>query len=171
MKIIFIFCFSYIFCEVLFLEKYEQTLSVSTSGCICLDVSEFDVDDTIHMHFSSHNGGIEDGIYYGFTNIDEPTDKLCNEITVKREESSTHSYSFVVTTKGTSTTSGYNFNFKKTENAKYMLMKYYDFNGLYLEIENIMADWGSIMLYSIFSIIGFIILVIIIYKVKNCFMG
>ena len=64
MKIIFIFCFSYIFCEVLFLEKYEQTLSVATSGCICLDVSEFDVDDTIHMHFSSHNGGIEDGIYY-----------------------------------------------------------------------------------------------------------
>ena len=48
-------------------------------------------------------------------------------------------------------------------------MKYYDFNGLYLEIENIMADWTSIIIYSVFSIIGFIILVIIINKVIKCY--
>ena len=170
MKVLFLIpLLAHSLCEVLFLEKYSETISLSTSGCICLPISEFEIDDSINLKFSAEEGNVNDYIHYGYSNNDDPTEATCDEIAVNKEEASERGSLVVSTTTETTKTLYYYYYIDKKKDDKYMLIKYDDFMGRYLLIENIRFRTNYVILIpvTIFSIIAFIIVIICVCKYKE----
>ena len=168
-EFIFISLFIYSLCEVLFLEKYSETIALSISGCIGLSLSDFEMGENINLIFSANDGGFSSNIYYGYTNVDDPTEATCDEIAVNKKETDSTSYVEVYGTSETSTTYYYYYYLEKKQNDKYMLIKYEDFVGKYLLIESsrMSISWAALILIIVFSSIGFIILLIIAIRCLN----
>jgi len=161
----------YSLCEVLFLEKYGETIALASSGCICLPLSEFEKGESINLVFSATNGGVSDYIYYGYSNIDDPTEATCDEIAVNKDEAHSSAYSQVYGPSGSSSTIYYYYFFDKKNDGKYMLIKYEDFVGKYLLIESsrLSMSLASIIIITVFSFIGLVALVVMFVKNKDRF--
>ena len=155
--------------EVLFLEKYSETISLSPSGCICLPLSEFEMDESINLVFSANNGDVSNYIYYGYSNIDDPTEATCDEIAVNKEVTHSTGYVTVYNEVETSTTLHYYYHIDKKKDDKYMLIKYEDFIGKYLSIENsrFNINWGIFVVIIVFSFIGLVFLIVILIRYKD----
>ena len=168
-EFLFISLFMYSLCEVLFLEKYSETIALSISGCICLPLSDFKMGENINLIFSANNGGFSSNIYYGYSNVDDPTEATCDEIAVNTKKTDSTTYVEVYGTSESSTTNSYYYYIEKKQNDKYMLIKYEDFIGKYLLIESsrMSISWAALILIIVFSSIGFIILLIIAIKCLN----
>ena len=159
----------YSLCEVLFLEKYSETIALSPSGCICLPLSEFEMGESINLVFSVVNGYVSSFIYYGYSNIDDPIEATCDEIAVNKEETDSSSSFTVYNDVETTTTITYYYYIDKKKDDKYMLIKYEDLIGKYLLIESsrFSINWGSFILIMVFSLIGLVFLIIFLVKFKD----
>ena len=159
----------YSLCEVLFLEKYSETIALSPSGCICLPLSEFEMGESINLVFSVVNGYVSSFIYYGYSNIDDPIEATCDEIAVNKEETHTTAYVTIYNGAQSTTTLSYYYYIDRTKDDKYMLIKYEDLIGKYLLIESsrFSINWGSFILIMVFSLIGLVFLIIFLVKFKD----
>ena len=159
----------YSLCEVLFLEKYSETISVSPSGCICLPLSEFEMGERIYLVFSVVGGDMSVPIYYGYSNIDDPIEATCDEIAVNKEQTDSMATVTLYTNSQTTTTRYYYYHIDKKKDDKYMLIKYEDLIGKYVLIESSRynINWGTFIIIMFFSIFGLVSLIVILYKFKD----
>ena len=130
----------------------------SEIGIVYLDIEEFEEGDTIHMLFDAIYGVMNKILYYEF-NDEEPTDinktfahsmKSTNTVTSQEE-----------TETGERETVSYYYDIEKEENKKYLVMKYTDFRGEYLQVENNKANWGLVLSISVTSLIILIFIIVI----------
>ena len=159
----------YSLCEVLFLEKYSETMALSPSGCICMSLSEFEMGESINIILGVNNGYASDIIYYGYSNIDDPTEAICEEIAVNKVETYSTASITIYNEVETSRTFYYYYHIDKNKDDKYILIRYEDFIGRYLSIESSRynINWGSFITILVFSLIGFVFLIIFLVKCRH----
>ena len=160
-QLILILLLSYNFCiseSINHLEKYDSIKMTSEIGIVYLDIEEFKEGDTIHMLFDAINGYMGSTLYYEFSD-EEPTD--INQKFIHSTQPSLTSSTEVQTMTDHTITQSYYYDIEKAENTKYFVMKYNNFVGEYLEVENNRANWGKVLLICIFGGIGLIALIIL----------
>ena len=153
----------FLFCEndnnLYYLKKYSRITLKKESGIFYLE--DFDINDSIHLHFCAKNGRIDTVISYDFSDSlpDSTTfyPKYKVEASHTEEEESEESGLDAV---------HYHFNFKKEIDKKYILIKYDGFHGSILYIDNLIVSY-TVMIICIFSFIGLCCLGKIILMIIN----
>ena len=147
--IIIILLIYYSLCEIIHLKKYGRASTYESSGIVYLDAEEFDLKENIHILFMANEGKMDKEINYGFNNTIPTLNVL-----LPFSKSPTYSESF---SNDDNYGKKYYYDIEKTENTKYLVIKYKGFQSEYngnLEIENMRFS-------SIFYIIIIITVIVI----------
>ena len=158
----------FLFCEndnnLYYLKKHGRITLKKKSGIIYLE--DFEINDSIHLHFYAQRGTIDKLIFYDFS------DSLPNATTFspKYKVEASHTEDEESDENGLDAVH-YHFDFKKEINSKYILIKYDGFDGKMLYIDNLIVSF-TVMIICIFSFIGLccfgkIILMIINHRVRK----
>ena len=143
--------------DIYYLEKYGEVKTTSKKGMVYLNIEEFKEKDTIYILFTSVNGDMKTKIEYGFNDLapEDLTMVLDHSMTPSlKAESDTDSVTEYILK--------YYYDIEKEENKKFLIIRYCDFDGEYLEIENTKVNWARTVLIIVFGSIGLIILIIVI---------
>ena len=152
-EIIALLLLRFLFCDndynLYHLKKYSRITTKKGSGIIYLE--DFEINDSIHLHFYAKKGKIGELIFYDFSDslpnsTFSPKYKI-EPSHIENEESEEDGLEAV----------HYHFDFKKEINSKYILIKYNGFDGKELYIDNLIFSY-TFMIICIFSFIGFCIL-------------
>ena len=161
-RLILILLLSYSFCNIphiYYLEKYGEVKSTSRRGIVYLNIEDFQLKDTIYILFNVVNGAMATRIEYGYDDLAPEDLNIYLEHTMvptMNAESQTDTF-----TEHTYTLKYY-YDIEKEENKKFLIIRYCDFDGEYLEIENTKVNWARTVLIIVFGSIGIIILIIVI---------
>ena len=169
MKTIIIFLsLIFVFCDndnnLYYLKKYSRvTITSKESGIIYLE--NFELNESIHLHFYAREGTINKSIFYDFSDsIPNPSFSPKYKLDPSFIETEESEESDRVT--------GIHchFDFKKEINKKYIIIKYNEFYGEILYIDNLIVS-STLMIICILSFIGLCccgkILLCVIQKRKN----
>ena len=164
-QLIILLLLSYCFCpteNIKHFKKYQSIQFHSEIGIVYLDVGEFELGDTIHILLKAVNGPVNNILFYEF-NDEEPTN-INKNFAHSTIQSSTSSSSYYTPSESKRTLSYY-YEIEKEKNTKYLVMKYTDFSGQYLEIENNKANWAFIIIICIiFGLIAIAIAGFLFYR-------
>ena len=166
-RLILILLLSYSLCniqDIYYLEKYGEVKTTSKNGMVYLNIEEFKEKDTIYILFTAVDGGMKTEIEYGYNDL-TPKD-----LTMILDHSMTPSLSAESESYNLAdNTLKYYYDIEKEENKKFLIIRYYDFDGDYLEIEHTRVNWLKAILIIVFGSIGLIILIIVvIYLIIRC---
>ena len=123
----------YCFCgELTHLKKYNyfSFSSEGISGITSLKIEDVDLNDDIHILFIVREGTMNKEIYYGFSNEDS---KNASSISLPYYKEPTYNEYFCADDHYCG--HKYYYDIEKTENAKYIIMKYNGYNGEYLDVD------------------------------------
>ena len=160
-----IFCIivliAYIFGDIL-IPKYGSVKFTSTSGVFYFETSEFDEGSSIYFQLNAENGYVNSDLEYEFSNSDPISDLHIfirpNTLKVYAKDNS-RTY---VNDEVTSFREQYYYELENDRNYNYVYVKFTKFFGNYLEIENTKYS-KNIFKYIIIGVIGFIVLLTIIF--------
>ena len=161
-RLILILLLSYSFCNIphiYYLEKYGEVKSTSRRGIVYLNIEDFQLKDTIYILFNVVNGAMTTRIEYGYDDLAPEDLNIYLEhkmVPTMNAESQTDTF-----TEHTYTLKYY-YDIEKEENKKFLIIRYSDFYGSYLEIEHTRVNWGRVAVIIIIGSIGLAILIIII---------
>ena len=142
-ELIIILLISFCFCNINKLEKLGSITVTEEEGLVYLDTEDYSVDDKIILEFSCSAGSMNQKLYYEFNdNIPDDSD-YCPYIYMTPSSNSVTSGSL------RDTTLTYYYHIRKNENHKYLLIRYINFWGKYMEIE-----------HNSMTLVGFIFLII-----------
>ena len=166
-RLILILLLSYSLCniqDIYYLEKYGEVKTTSKKGIVYLNIEEFKEKDTIYILFTSVNGDMKTKIEYGFNDLapEDLTMVLDHSMTPSlKAESDTDTVTEYILK--------YYYDIEKEENKKFLIIRYSDFYGSYLEIEHTRVNWGRVAVIIIIGSIGLaILIIIIIFLITRC---
>ena len=166
--IIFALLISYIL-SIEYLPKNSKIIFKEECNYFYLNTNEFDEGSTLYIQVNAINGDLSSTLNYEFTNISP--NSYSNSITPpfsltpSIKSSSSTSYNNVVHIR----TNKYYYSLINDNNYQYLIIKYDEFSGEYLEIENTKINWGIFMFIIIGAFLGLIILICIgVYIFINC---
>ena len=151
-ELIIVLLLSFCFCNINELEKYGSIKVTEEDGLIYLNTEDFSYGDKLYIEFISSEGIMYYKIFYEFN------DNIPNDSDYYPYLSMTPSSNSVTYGIGIDTTYTYYYHIRKNENHKYLLIRYVNFSGKYLEVEhNKMTVIGLV-----FLIIGIVFVAIIL---------
>ena len=143
-ELIIVLLLSFCFCNINKLEKLGSITVTEEEGLIYLDTKDYSIDDKIILGFSCSAGSMNQKIYYEFNdNIPNDSD-YCPYIYMTPSTNSGSSGSF------RDTTLTYYYHIRKNENYRYLLVRYINLWGKYMEIEH----YKMTIIAFVFLIIG-----------------
>ena len=149
-----------------YLAKYGRIKVYKSEGLVVLDVADFESDEKIHMQYITHNGYMRRRIDYEFSSdlsIDSSHIPQMHKDPSSTSRSETTVNDYVISYKET-----YYYDIKKESGTKYLIMRYYDHDSDYLEIENTRYNMAIVILIIVLSVIGGVILIVAIAFIFIC---
>ena len=150
--------------DITFLEKYGEVIVVLPTGIVYLNIQDFGMKETLHILFNAKKGYMNDIIYYDYSDK-EPEDIDMNlthsmDSTMNAETSNGNDIDYYY--RKTDYTKKYYYDIEKVENKKFLIIRYSDFNGEYLEIEHNRFNTIILIIIIVSCVVGIIILIVII---------
>ena len=165
--IIFALLISYIL-SIEYLPKNSKIIFKENFNYFYLNTNEFDEGSTLYIQVNAINGDLSSTLNYEFTNNSPSYPNSITppfSLTPSIKSSSSTSYNNVVHIR----TNKYYYSLINDNNYQYLIIKYDEFHGEYLEIENTKINWGIFMFIIIGAFLGLIILICIgVYIFINC---